>query len=663
MRWFIAGLVALWCVLSAVAYLVILPEEGEGEAMLRAFTAVASDVESGSAQGDAAERLRPVYASVREAIADEFGAAAPPDLHSIWALPDEQRAPLVAILRDEFREAFGFGPGDAPTLIWSTDDNPARQVQCQLFREWHLRTYGEPVDIRTDPSNRDITKAIVQCVAGRGPDLIESYGPEQLRQFVEAGVALDVTDEAREQGFALDSVFDAAKPSMAVRSPAGVWAQYAFPCNVGYTVLFFHRDLFEEAGVPMPRGPWSIEEATDSARALIDYAQANDTRRFGIMNLGAWDMGVAAGGRFFNTSATASFYNTPETVAGLSAYHDMIYRDDVSPTPAEAASVAATGGANMNAGAEAASASSLFAAKVAAMYVGGRWEYVSLAERNRDRVILPALARALEDDTLSDERRALLIEARDNIRRDVLLPMSDEAHAAMDSVLTDEDRAGLVQLGVAHVPTAIGAPTYNAGARVAVVNRSSENTEFAVRFLRFLASADYNEQINQTYDSICGVPAFTLDEDGISGPPRALPGLEAMDSPVFVEAMNDWARSEQISPFITRTRLGELVGPVLEDLQNDALGPAEAARLIERRVNDQIAANLRRDLLLRERWEAITGVTFDRDPDVYLPDQLDGTEHSRAAFRQRMLEEIERKQQQAEDYQGAGGPRVNGGVS
>jgi ABC-type glycerol-3-phosphate transport system substrate-binding protein len=309
----------------------------------------------------------------------------------------------------------------------------------------------------------------------------------------------------------------------------------------------------------------------------------------------------------------------------------------------------------MNAGAEAASASSLFAAKVAAMYVGGRWEYVALARRNRDRVILPAIAEAIADNATSNTDRELLIEARQTIGRDVLLPMSDDAYAAMqravDTYADEQEREQLVQLGVAHVPSVIGAPTYNAGARVAIINRSSENIDLAVRFLRFLGSEPYNEQINQTYDSICGVVEFTTDADGISGPPRALPGLEQMDSPVFVDAMNDWARSEQISPFITRTRLGELVSPVLEDLQNNALGPAEAARLIERRVNDQIAANLRRDAQLRERWEAIVGKAFDPDPDAYLADQLADTEHSRAAFRQRMLEVIDAKQRQARGEQ------------
>lgn len=639
MRFVIAGLLLIWTALSAVAYLAILPEAKRGTEVINAYIDALAIAESTDQSPELAQHAQ----RLRQRVQDDLGAQPPADLRSIRTLPQQQQDALLEHVRDAFNDEFATSPQDVPTLVWSTDDNPARDTQSHLFRVWHFLNYAQPVDIRADPSNRDITKAIVQSVAGAGPDLIESYGPEQLRQFVDSGIALDITQQARDNNFALDRAFDAAKPSMAIIDPTtNQWTQYAFPCNVGYTVLFYHQDLFEDAGIPKPTGPWSVEDATRTAQQLIAHAQSNDTQRFGIMNLGAWDMGIHAGGRFFNHTATACFYNAPRTVEGLTAFHNMIYRDDVSPTPAEAASIAAAGGSTMNADANAASASSLFAAKVAAMYVGGRWEYVSLAQRNRDRVIIPAINRELDKDDLPEPRRELLTLARDTIQRDVLTPLPDDAYDLMAAVLTDDDRRRLVRLGVTHVPSTLGVPTYNAGARVALVNRSSPNADLAVRFLQFLGSEEYNEQINQTFDSICGVPEFTTDANGIAGTPRALPGLEAMDSPVFADAMNRWARPEQISPFITRTRLGSLVGPILEDLQSDAIGPAEAARLIERRVNNQITQNLIIDDALRQRWEQITGVTFD--PDAYLPDLLDATPHSRDAFLTQREREIAERQ-------------------
>jgi len=285
--------------------------------------------------------------------------------------------------------------------------------------------------------------------------------------------------------------------------------------------------------------------------------------------------------------------------------------------------MATAGGANMNTTAETASASSLFADKVAAMYVGGRWEYAQMASRNFEQVIRPAAMRIIGLGVVDAPTAQLIEEAIEILSRDILNPLSDEQYEALVGTIPVVDRPRLLQVGVAHVPSVTGTPFYMAGARVAVVNRSSELREEAVRFLRFLGSEIYNEQINGAFDSICGVPEYCLDEDGIAGPPRALPGLEQMDSPVFVEAMLDYAEPEQLSDFIGPGRLGALAGPVIEKLEKRDIGPAEAARVIENRINMQIAANLRRDDALRERWEAMTGVEFDPDPSVPLRVQVE----------------------------------------
>lgn len=98
---------------------------------------------------------------------------------------------------------------------------------------------------------------------------------------------------------------------------------------------------------------------------------------------------------------------------------------------------------------------------------------------------------------------------------------------------------------------------------------------------------------------------------GIKGPPEPLPGLEAFDSPVFVEAMEKFAGDWELSPFIGRARLGMIAGPILERLTNNTITPEDAAKQIEDGLNDQIRANLIRDDELRGEWERRTGKPFD----------------------------------------------------
>ncbi len=620
MRWLILALAGAWGVLTAFAYVVVVPERARDQDLIRAYWQVAAEGSNAAVASVVASFLK--------------------ENPTIAGKPTPGPAELLRMDRGALEATFaafrahmlknGTDLSKAPALVWSTDDNPARRVQCQLFRVWHLRTFGEPVDIVPDPTNRDITKTIVQCVAGAGPDIIEAYGPAELGQMVSAGVALDVTDEAGENGFGVETVWPAAVSSIAVQPPAGgrrgdAPRQYAYPCNVGYTVVFYHRDLFREAGIPEPTAPWSIEQLLAASKKLM--AADPSGRRVGIMGLGAWNLALWGGNTFYNEDQTASLYNNPRTIAGFRAYQDMMYRDKVMPTPAEAASMASSGGANMNAGAESASASALFAAKVSAMVSDGRWSYVSLAQRNRDRVIKPAVERrlaALEGDSSEAARRerGLLESGLKSWMADVLVPISTEQHAALSACLTAEDRTRLIDVGVMHVPTIDGTPFYEAAARVAIVNRVSKHKELGVRFLRFLASAEYNNQINFTFDSICGVPRYCLAAlgGGIKGPPEPLPGLEAFDSTVFVEAMEKYAGPWELSPFIGRARLGMIAGPILERLTNNSITPEEAAREIEDGINAQIRANLIRDEDLRREWERRVGKAFD--PSVPLREQV-----------------------------------------
>lgn len=163
MRWVIAALVGVWAVLTAGAYLIVLPAQHDDVELIHAYFSVGLD------DPGPAGRLRRQFAEENPHVLAQPRNAASEDL-----------------FRKLYEKTQGQPLSQAPRLTWSTDDNPARRVQCRLFREWHLRRYGEPLDIRTDPSNRDTTKTVVQCVAGAGPDIIETYGPAQLSQFIDA---------------------------------------------------------------------------------------------------------------------------------------------------------------------------------------------------------------------------------------------------------------------------------------------------------------------------------------------------------------------------------------------------------------------------------------------------------------------------------------------
>lgn len=584
------ALVAIWSALTLVGVVWVLPERDADRGMIAAFWEMSdlpAVVEMERAYGAwHAQKygLQPLrFTDLSGKAADDAARLEQESRFRSWYNNSHDK-PLSSVVR----------------LVWATDDNPARRQQIQLFRRWYLQNYGEPIDVVTDPASRDtregaqVTKPVIQSIGGAGADLLETYGPKQLEAMVRSGIALDVTEEAKQHGFEYQRCFDAGWSSFVYNG-----RQYGFPANVGYTVLFYNKSMFEAAGIDAPTGGWTIDEMRDVARRLtVDSPDIPGGRRWGIFGMHPWPMALSNGGKFFTDDGTRCIYNSPQTVAAFQAYLDLMYVDHVMPSPADTASMAAAGGFTGGG-----SGGLYFAARLCAMTIGGRWEYATYAQTNFQRVIEPALRRAATD--AGDATRATINRIVAALNRDILTPLSDADLALISNSLTADDRARLLRIGVAHVPTVDGRIKYtDVGARVAMVNRKSKHRQEALRFLEFLASKEYNDRINGAFDSICGVIEYCTDASGISGPPQPLPGLDDFDSPVFVQAM-DGAESQQLSPFIGPERLGFLAGRVMDQLMNGRIGAAEAARLIEDQVNNQIQANVNRDPELKAQWDEL----------------------------------------------------------
>ena len=591
-------LIVVWSVLTLVGVYRVRPVRDADRGMIQAIWELSGEASIAKLEGDYQEWYRGRYPEDEVVSFDELAM-----------LPnrDPGREEAEARFRLWYNSTQQVSLEDIPRLVWATDDNPARRSQIQLFRKWHLEKYGELVDVVMDPASRDtssggsVTKPVIQSIGGAGADILETYGPKQLEAMVRSGIALDVTDEAAAHGFEYTRCFEAGWSSFVYGGK-----QYGFPANVGYVVLFYHKDLAEEAGVEIPKGGWTFQQLDEIAQKLtVESADIPGGKRWGIVGMSPWPMSLAAGAHFFTADGTRSIFNSRDAVDAFGAYLDLMYKYEVMPTPADTASMAAaggfTGGGNNGL---------YFAAKLCAMTIGGRWEYVTYARDNYERVIRNALLRS-EDQSDDEDLKARIGEIVRVLDRDILTPLPHEDYELIRSVINSEDERNLLRIGVAHVPTLNGNIKYtDVGARVAIVNRKSKERKYAIRFLEFLSSKEYNDLINNTFDSICGVVEYCTDGDGISGSPEPLPGLEDFDSSVFVKAM-DGAESQQLSPFIGPERLGFLAGQVMDQLTNHRFTAAEAARLIQKRINEQIRANLMRDPDLMKRWEQLTGETFD----------------------------------------------------
>ena len=244
-------------------------------------------------------------------------------------------------------------------LTWTSDDNPTRQGQIDPFNEMFPKDH-----LVLDPNNADIEKVIVQSIAGVGPDLFSCFTSFELSAYVRAGIAWDITDELPKYGINIDETWKAAHASCMYDGRI-----YGFPCNVAANGVWYHKDMFDEAHVPYPKGPWTWDQLVELAKKMTLRNAAGKITRYGFIvdwHNEYYQFILQAGGRFYSPDGTKCVMDSPESIAGIQFLYDLVYKHQVMPTFSESESMATQGGWGQG-------AASLFAGRKGAMALGGRW--------------------------------------------------------------------------------------------------------------------------------------------------------------------------------------------------------------------------------------------------------------------------------------------------
>jgi multiple sugar transport system substrate-binding protein len=250
-------------------------------------------------------------------------------------------------------------------LRWATDDNPARKVQTGEFAKLFP---GKQATV--DPGlGGDQTKLIVQCATGTGPDIID-MGQDTMVSLVQTGVLLDLTPYAKQMGFDPSRTYPALAPALQVDGK-----QYRFPCNVWANCVIYNKQIFDDHGVPYPKPGWTYDDFIAISKRIQDTPSKSGEKHMPVANwLNIWfyqDMLMGHGGRCFSPDGLVSRYDSPESIAAMQLYYDMMYVHKIIPTAAEAAAMSSQGGWGS-------SGLNWFSSGKAAMILIGRWYIVQV---------------------------------------------------------------------------------------------------------------------------------------------------------------------------------------------------------------------------------------------------------------------------------------------
>ncbi|MBI4556997.1 MAG: sugar ABC transporter substrate-binding protein [Candidatus Hydrogenedentes bacterium] len=202
--------------------------------------------------------------------------------------------------------------------------------------------YGEYLAARYQEENPDIDinliltsdpyRKLQVMIAGRTtPDVI--WMGVGWQQFADALVTLDAR-VAADSEINLEDYFP------------GLWEAVkwkgeikALPSSGQVGVIYYNKDLFDEAGAPYPTADWTWDDMVRSAKALTrDFDGDGVIDQYGLQLEQVYRIPfLLYAGQIADSEWRTARMDNPLAIAIMERYRDLIYKDRVMPTPTASA--------------------------------------------------------------------------------------------------------------------------------------------------------------------------------------------------------------------------------------------------------------------------------------------------------------------------------------
>ncbi|MTI59571.1 MAG: sugar ABC transporter substrate-binding protein [Firmicutes bacterium] len=183
-------------------------------------------------------------------------------------------------------------------------------------------------------------KLKVRIASGNPPDLTRIV-VEEYQGLAERGAFLDIAPyiekakkkdpEFKEQ---MDDYIDILLDAAVFKDSI-----YGLPADWNDGIIFYNKDLFDQAGLDYPSDDWTVENFLETAKKLTKDTN-NDGRidQYGYLVTGNWFDCIAPwiytfGGRILTDDWTKSALNEPGSIEGISFINDLVNKYKVSPSP------------------------------------------------------------------------------------------------------------------------------------------------------------------------------------------------------------------------------------------------------------------------------------------------------------------------------------------
>ncbi len=215
------------------------------------------------------------------------------------------------------------------TIVWSfwgdPGELPPNYEVIEAFQEAHPDI---TIDVQHAPWGSYFDRLQTQMAGGTAPDVMFL---NNIPSYASRGVLMPLDELIAQDGFATDDYHPGLISVFSHDSTI-----YGFARDNDTNVLYYNKDLFDEAGVDYPTADWDWSDLREAASALTEQDARGRTTRYGLaLEKNRYPQWIYQnGGRIVDDPLDASeFYmDEPEAVEAIQFIADLILEDGSAPS-------------------------------------------------------------------------------------------------------------------------------------------------------------------------------------------------------------------------------------------------------------------------------------------------------------------------------------------
>jgi multiple sugar transport system substrate-binding protein len=263
--------------------------------------------------------------------------------------------------------------GPVTVAFWNGFTGPDRAAVEGLVKQYNESQDEVEVQMEISPWDVFFQKLLPSIAAGKGPDLM-AMDSVQLPQYASRGVLEPLDGYYDDQENEADALV-----SSAVDATEWEGERYGVPMNFTTLLLYWNKDMFEEAGLDPESPPADWEEFEEAAKkTTIDENGDGRPEQYGLAiadhaTIAMWPILFwGNGGGVVNEDGSEAILGEPETIEAMDRWGSLVRDDKVAPI-----------------GLAGADADKLFQSKKAAMEIVGPWMTTGFEDAGIDFGLAP----------------------------------------------------------------------------------------------------------------------------------------------------------------------------------------------------------------------------------------------------------------------------------